>query len=176
MSELVKDPTYRSFLETMPPAHPIAAEKNAQKSPPWVVYVQIEAGGRWGKKEFWKYSKAFKFFRAWMKRGAYDATINNKRVPTSPPSRMVRIRGKFIKGSDGKVRQATTSVFWKLPSALAIDQPEHHWCLYCRRPTLFKFYSKHPRLGAVDGFTPRCCICGASSRIAFHHSDPGFRR
>lgn len=175
MSELVKDPTYRRFLETMPKTHPLSRDKKTQKSPPWVVYVQVEADGKWGKKEFWKYPKAFKFFREWMKRGAHDATINNKRVPTPPPSRIVRIKGKFITGTDGKQRQATTIVPWKLPSALQIDQPQHHWCMYCRRPVMFKFYSKHPRLGPVDSSVPRCCICGASARVALHSSDKMFR-
>lgn len=175
MSELVKDPTYRKFLETMPKTYPIIRDKELQKSPPWVVYVQVKPGGKWGKKEFWKYTKAFKFFRHWMKSGAHDATINNKRVPTPPPTRIVRIKGKYVLGSDGQNRQATTQVSWKLPSSLQIDQPQHNWCLYCRRPTLFKFYSSHPRLGAVDSMVPRCCICGASSRIAIHSSDKMFR-
>lgn len=175
MSELVKDPNYRAFLETQPKTPPISRDKGRQTSPPWIVYVQVSADGKWGKKEFWKYTKAFRFFRACMKQGVHDATINNRRIPTSPPSRMVRIKGKFVVGSDGIKRQATKLVEWKLPTALAQDQPEHHWCLYCRRPTVFKFYSKHPRLGRVDSFIQRCCICGASARIALTASDRSFR-
>lgn len=175
MSELVKEPGYRKFLETMPKTPIISRDKAVQKSPPWVVYVQIESGGKWGKKEFWKYTKAFKFFRACMKQGVHDATINNKRVPTPPPSRMVRIKGKYITGSDGVRRQATTSVEWQMPALLRADYPDHHWCLYCRRPVLWKFYSKHPRLGPVDPFIPRCCICGVSARIGIASSSKMYR-
>lgn len=166
MSELMQDPTYKAFLQTKPRTPKISRDPKWVLTPPWVVYVQRTADGPWGKKEFWKYSEAFKFFKAWMKNGAHDATINNRRIPTAPPSRLARIKGKYIKGSDGKMRQATKFVFWKVPAKLAMDQPSHFWCLYCRRPTIFKFYSKHKRLGVVDPTVRRCCICGASERIA----------
>lgn len=171
MSELIKDPTYKAFLQTKPKTPKISRDPKWVKTPPWVVYVQREMGGKWGKKEFWKYSDAFKFFRTWMKAGCYDATIHNKRIPFEPPSRLARIRGKFVKGSDGKMRQATKFVYWRVPSALMADQPDHNWCLYCRRPTVFKFYSKHKRLGAVDPTVKRCCICGASERVALSRKE-----
>lgn len=171
MSELIKDPTYRKFLETAPRTPPITRDARKASSPPWVVYVQREVDGPWGKKEFWKYSEAFHFFKLWMRRGAHDATINNKRFPTPPPERLVKIKGKYVTGSDGVRRQATKYITWKLPTALAMDQPQHHWCLYCRRPTMFKFFARHKRLGAVDPTVRRCCICGASERIALGASD-----
>lgn len=175
MSELVQDPVYRKFLQTKPVMPPHLADPSMVDTPPWVVYVQRESDGPWGRKAFWTYAKAFKFMRAWIKKGCHDVTINNNRVGYEPPYRLVRIKGKYVVGSDGIRRQATTRVVWKLPTALMLDQPEHHWCKYCRRPTVFKFYSKHKRLGAVDPNVPRCCICGASSRIALSHSDRSFR-
>lgn len=174
MSELIKDPTYRKFLETQPKTPKISRNQTMQKSPPWVVYVQREADGPWAKKECWKYSEAFKVFRHWLKKGAHDATINNKRYPTPPPSRLVKIKGKFVTGSDGKRRQATTYVTWRLPAAMSLDQPTHHWCLYCRRPTVFKYFSKHKRMGNVDSSVRRCCICGSSERIAMLDSERRF--
>lgn len=166
MSELIKDPVYRKFLETPPKTPKVTRDPTQQKSPPWVVYVQVENGGKWGKKEFWKYSEAFKFFRVWMKKGAHDATINNKRFPFDPPMRRVRIKGKFVLGSDGVERQATKEIPWKLKADIAVDYPDHHWCRYCRRPVVFKFFSKHKRIGDCDPTVKRCVICGSSTRIA----------
>ncbi len=175
MSELIRDPVYRAFLVRPPslPAH--AVDKRMNLSPPWVVYVQRETGGKWGKKEFWTYKKAFKFFKlALFKYRVHDATINNKRVGFDPPSKMVRIKGKYITGSDGKRRQATTRVWWKIK--LEPGDEEHHWCKYCRRPTVFKHYLSHKVLGQVDPTVRRCGICGASERIAIHTpSDRSFR-
>lgn len=169
MSELIKDPTYRKFLETKPKTPAISRDDKRAKTPPWVVYVQVEVGGPWGKKEFWKYSEAFKFFRAWMRKGAHDATINNKRVPFDPPERLARIKGKFVLGSDGVRRQATKYIRW-VPK-LEPEDPTHHWCRYCRRPVVFKYYSRHKRIGVVDPTVRRCCICGASERIAMLPSE-----
>lgn len=174
MSELLKDPTYKQFLLRPPRLPDIACDKQMNVSPPWVVYVQREPGGKWGKREFWTYKKAFKFFRKALALKVHDVTINNKRIPSEPPSQMVRIRGKYVKSSDGKMRQATKQVFWKL--RIESGEEEHHWCKYCRRPTVFKYYNKHKRLGVVDPWVKRCCICGASERIAIHTpSDKSFR-
>jgi RNase P subunit RPR2 len=60
--------------------------------------------------------------------------------------------------------------------SLQPEDEEHHWCKYCRRPTVFKYYTSHKRLGTVDPWVRRCCICGASERIAIHtRSDRTFR-
>ena len=105
MSELVKDPVYRRYLQTKPDLPPVARSKLNQ-SPPWVVYIQKDAHGKWGKREFWKYSEAFKFMSRALKLGVADAALNCKRIGFEPPSRFVRIKGKFVTGSDGKRRQA----------------------------------------------------------------------
>lgn len=166
MSELIKDPTYRQFLTRNPVLPAISRDKRMNLSPPWVVYVQKEQGGKWGKKEFWTYKKAFKFFRLALKLKVHDVTINCKRIGFEPPFTMVRIRGKFVKGSDGKMRQQQKRVYWRY--RFDGNDEEHHWCKYCRRPTVFKYYDRHRRLGQVDPTMPRCCICGASARIAIH--------
>lgn len=164
MSELVKDPTYKRFLQTKPKLPPIANNKHLQNRPPWVVYVQVKVDGPWGKKEFWKYTKAFDFLKRCLKANVHDATINNRRVPTDPPMRLVRIKGRYVVGSDGVRRQATTPMPWK--PRLSGDDVGHQWCPYCRRPTVFKFYSKHKALKEYcDPSVRRCCICGASERI-----------
>lgn len=174
MSELIKDKTYKKFLMTQPLIPPLLKDPRMVPSPPWVVYVQKDMDGPWGKKEFWKYTDAFKFFRKWLKRGAHDLALNNKRYGYEPPNRFARIKGKYVKGSDGVVRQATKSLPWR--PKLEQGDAEHHWCKYCRRPTVFKFYSRHKRIGVVDQTVPRCCICGASARIALSASDNLFRK
>lgn len=173
MSELVRDPVYKRFLQTKPTLPGIARSQKMMASPPWVVYIQKRADGPWGKKEFWKYSDAFKFLKKALKLGVHDAALNCKRVGFDPPLRFARIKGKFVVGSDGKERQATKAVPWK--PKLDVGDEDHHWCKYCRRPTVFKYYRKHKRLQVVDSTMPRCCICGASARIALPKSDRMFR-
>lgn len=174
MSELVEDPTYWEFLQTKPELPEISRDKRMMLTAPWVVYVQREAEGKWGKREFWKYSKALKFLERALAVGVHDAALNCRRIGFDPPSRFVRIKGKFVKGSDGKRRQATKRVYWK--PRLPADEADHHWCKYCRRPTVFKYFSTHKRLGKVDTTVPRCCICGASARIALPAHDRMYRK
>lgn len=169
MSELVKDPVYKKFLLTKPRTPSITRDERRAKSPPWVVYVQRDSGGSWGKREFWTYAPAFRFFKAWLEKGAHDLALNNKRFPFDPPTRFARIRGKYVVGSDGVRRQATKKIPWQ--PKLAPGDPDHYWCRYCRRPTVFKYYKKHRRLGFVDPEVRRCCICGASERIAMTAKD-----
>lgn len=176
MSELVKDPVYRKFLTTQPALPPIAKDKTMMATKPWVVYVQREKGGSWGKKEFWRYTKAFAFLNKALKADVYDCTINNRRIGFKPPQKFVRIKGKYVVGSDGVRRQQTKPVPWVFVTP--DGQPDHHWCKYCRRPTVFRYFRKHKALKGVDIDTtvPRCCICGASARIAIDwSSDKGFR-
>lgn len=168
--ELLEDPTYRQFLQTKPKLPKGSTDPELMKSPPWVVYVQKQSGGGWAKKEFWKYSEAFNFLKQMLRAGIHDGTINNRRNDTLPPSRWVRIKGKFVRGSDGVLRQATREVVWK--PKIPADEEFHTWCKFCRRPTVFKYFRRHkafigtPMEDFMDPTIPRCCICGASSRIA----------
>jgi hypothetical protein len=177
MSELLNDVVYRRYLEQKPKLPPVAMSRT-HPTGPWVVYVQREVDGKWGRKYFWKYGKALKFMLKFLEAGAHDAALNCRRVGFYPPSRRVRIKGKYVLGSDGVERQATKVVVWRPRKELLGDgQPEHHWCMYCRRPTVFIHYSRHKALGdmAVDQSVPRCCICGASARIAIPYNDRKFR-
>ena len=166
MSELVRDPAYRKFLQTVPRTPLISRDKTKMMTPPWVVYIQKEPHGSWGKRSFWKYSKAFKFLAKALKMGVADAALNNKRIGFEPPSKLVRVKGKYQLDSRGKKRQVTKLMVWKPP--LQAEDEDHHWCKYCRRPTVFKYYKRHRALKNqdLDTTVPRCCICGASARIA----------
>jgi hypothetical protein len=178
MSELLKDRFYREFLERVPKLPEVAKSKQKAASPPWVVYVQREREGKWGRRSFWKYKKALKFMLRHLELGAYDAALNCRRVGFYPPSRLVRIKGKFIAGTDGVKRQATKLIKWELRGDMLEGQPDHHWCMYCRRPTVFRHYKRHRAMGPIelDQSTPRCSICGASARIAVPESDRRFKQ
>lgn len=172
MSELLEDPTYRKFLTTKPEMPPHLRDPKKVPTAPWVVYVQREQNGPWGKKSFWKYGKALKFMSDCVyKYKVWDCALNNKRIGYEPPNRLVRVKGKFVVGTDGKRRQKVKYVVWRPSTALLLDQPEHLWCKYCRRPTLFKYYSRHKVLGTVTTDVRRCNICGASERIAMSRFD-----
>lgn len=163
MRDLLDDKRYKEYLLQKPKLPAVARDPSL--SPPWVIYVQMEADGRWRRKSFNTYREAFQFFKKLLPR-AHDLAFNNKRIPQEPPTRLVRIKGKYVMGSDGVKRQATKVVRWQ--PKLGPDEADHEWCMYCRRPTLFRFYSRHHALknGGVDGTVRRCCICGASERIA----------
>lgn len=178
MPELIKDSTYRKFLLTKPATPVISRDPRVMKTPPWVVYVQKEPHGRWGKKEFWKYSEAFNFLKRALKLGVHDAALHNRRIPTDPPARRVRIKGKFVLDSSGNKVQLTREVEWTWKGLLEPEESEHHWCLYCRRPTVFGYYRKHKARQPgmpIDSTIPRCCICGGSARVAIPFGHRRFR-
>lgn len=173
--ELLEDPVYKAFLLKQPQI-PKTAKANPS-SPPWRLWVLLHGEFRWRKRDFDTYTEAFNFLKKKLKTGKIkDAAIHCKRVAFPPPIRLAKIKGKFIKGSDGKLRQATKYVEWtvKLPA----EEPEaHRWCPYCRRPTVFKYYTRHHALDSIQGkgimvdpSVKRCCICGSSERIVSYRS------
>lgn len=165
MAELVEDPFYNEFLDR-PPLVPDDRDRKASfRLKPWVVYVRRHADGKWGKREFWSYKKALKFLRYALKLGVYDAALNNRRYWSAPPNRIVRVRGKYVQNSRGKTVQATKLVEWKPRTELLLEEEEHDWCGYCRRPTVYRHFGKHRMLGNVSPMIDRCSICGASRRI-----------
>lgn len=178
LPELFEDARFKEYFCKIPPTPRVAYDKSLTKQ--WVVYVQLKDPSAksghtgWKRKEFRKYRKAFALIRQLHKEGKlHDGAISNKRATRKPPSRMVRIKGKYIIGSDGVKRQATKMVVWK--PRLEPEEPEHHWCLYCGRPTIFRYFTKHHRFtsGCSDE-VPRCVICGTSSRIAIQLSEQRF--
>jgi len=164
--DLLEDPRYREFLTTKPRIPAISKDPTKMSTPPWVVYVQKQQLGPWGKKEFWKYSEALEFLKKAVRLKVHDAALNNRRNPTKPPSRVVRIKGKYTVDRKGNRVQVTKAVVWK--PKIPEGEIDHHWCLHCRRPTVFRYYRKHKalKMPAIDNNVPRCCICGASARVA----------
>lgn len=171
MSELLEDPAFRKFMMTSPKTPAVA--RGEHLSPMWVVYVQKVPSGKWRRRSFRKYKKAVIFMTKALNLGYHDAAINNRRIGFDPPTRIVRIKGKFKVGSDGVKRQVTKIVVWK-PRIPIGEDDEHHWCRACRRPTVWKHYSKHPALNqfpVLDYNVRRCCICGGSERVNMNYND-----
>lgn len=165
LPELLEDKAYREFFTTKPsspPAHPLA-------SPPWRVYIQRRLDGPWARRDFRTYTQAFKFIRPHLKT-CHDGAIQSKGVAYRPPGRLVRVTRNgapiMVKMTDGTYTQKTKFVEWRphLPEGEGV----HHWCPYCRRPTVFRWFSNHhafPKGSVFDPSLTRCIICGASERL-----------
>jgi len=136
LRELVRDPIYRKWIKT-PPLGGFSEYARFR------VYVQKEENGGWAKKDFEAFAPAYNFlvknYKSW-----YDAALTCRNQESRPP--VVRYKGK---------RQ------YYAPMLL---MPGHIWCGYCRRPTVFGYYSTHHTF-AAKGIKPlpyklRCGICG----------------
>lgn len=164
LRELLTDKIYREFFITVP-------EMPANLHPsqtPWRVYVQKELHGRWARRDFNQYRDAFKFLKPLLK-DAHDATIQSRGIAFSPPARVVKVKrnGQLLRDEKGKV--VLRRIVWQpiLPEA---EEP-HRWCPYCRRPTVFGWFSKHHAFSSgfeFDLALQRCTICGASERLISH--------
>lgn len=174
--DLLKDPKYKEFFCQIPelPEH---MTWNPE-SKPWRLYVKLKGEGHWRAKDYHTYKEAFLKLKRILPR-VNDAAITSKAKPFDPPHRVVRVKGKFqmnkqnqfVLDKQGNKKPITKLVFWK-PQMSPDEFEEHHWCPYCRRPTVFKYFLTHhaltPRkLGGmgIDPSLKRCLICGSSERI-----------
>lgn len=146
MRTLLKDSLYRQWV-LRPPDGWDARDSAFEGVRPWRVFVQRIEDGPWGVKDFKSYRKALAFFAKAIKLGVWDATINHKVHQFGPPRLRARKGGRTVPW-DG------------IP-------PGHRWCSFCRRPTIFRYYKKHPAipLPMVIPYVSRCSICGSSSRF-----------
>lgn len=168
LSTLLEDPDYKEFFLKVPKLP--AVVYSANQAPPWRLYVLLKGDKNWRRKDFPAYAPAFKHLKRLLKSGKVeDAAINCRRFTSPPPLQSIRVRGKYVVGSDGVRRQVVKRVEWK-PRYTRDDFEDHTWCPYCRRPTVFRYYARHHAMAdlgiAIDPSVQRCCICGASSRIA----------
>lgn len=164
--DLLEDSRYKEFFCKVPKLPDHLTESRL----PWRLYVQYKGDHRWRTKDFPTYQAAFKALKKLLPR-AHDAAINCKAFPHQPPLREVRIKGKYFTGADGKKQQVTKLVKWKarIPDG---EYEEHHWCPYCRRPTVFQHFTRHHALSnkktagiPIDPTLRRCSICGTSERL-----------
>lgn len=161
--DLLGDERYKKFfcrVPTLPEGH---------SELPWRLAVQMKPHGPWAVKDYATYQEAFKKLKANLSR-VNDAAIISKASPFTPPTKVVRIKGKFIERR-GKKIPVTRAIPWA--PVIPPDEFEvHTWCPYCRRPTVFKRFIVHPvltrrRLNGIpiDPDIERCSICGASARL-----------
>jgi hypothetical protein len=169
LRELLEDKVFKEFFTTIP-------EVQGYMHPgrlPWRVYVQKERGGPWRKKDFRTYREAFLFLKPRL-RDVYDATIQSRGTAFPPPAKVVKVvkrlpSGKKVPVRDEKGKQQYRRIVWR-PILPEMEEP-HRWCPYCRRPTVFGWFSKHhafPRGFEFDLSLQRCTICGASERLVAH--------
>lgn len=164
---LLEDPKFKEYFCKVPKL-PYAATRLPQ---PWEVQMRLKGKKGWTIEKLDTYKGAFLLVNGYRKEGnLVDGAIVCKRIQFPPPMRVVRIKGKY-KIVNGVRSQETRLVAWK--PTLDIGEPDHHWCGYCRRPTVFGYYRTHHALPKtalgkgveLDPSILRCAICGASERI-----------
>lgn len=133
LRELLKDPEYRKWF-SQPPAITVS-----HHTPPWRFFAQREEGGRWAKAELDTYRDAYSAVRLRLPE-YFDMAIHCKPQGFKPPIVVI----------DGK------KSWMPLPDG-------HYWCVYCRRPTVFSYFSSHPAMPKVTiaDYELRCSICAA---------------
>jgi hypothetical protein len=160
--ELLEDKQYKEFFLKQPEM-PSVIRQNPHLRP-WRVYIQREADGPWAKKDLRTYTEAFQLFKHY-RPDIHDAAICSRSIGFAPPHRLVRIKGQYReivhKGKKTTV-QVTKLVVWK--PKLPPEEGSHTWCTYCRRPTIFRYFSKHHAFTGselqISQEYLRCTICG----------------
>lgn len=163
--ELLEDPTFRKFVVTKPDLPPAASIGGRL---PWRLWVQREAGGRWAKKDFTSYGEAARALKSYLKT-AHDLALGSRSVAFKIPGRWVNLSkgGQPVYLRDAKnqiVVRDGVKVRKQKFVAMSLP-PGHAWCIYCRRPTVFTWFSRHHAFSKElqDLFRrdeERCTICG----------------
>jgi len=164
LEELLQDEDYKKFFLTVPKLPP-----HYRGSQPWKLMILKEGETQWRTKKFNTYSEAFKALKK-LRPTIADGLINSPGLDWQPPIKRYRVKGRTVKVGRKEVPMIRL-VTWK--PMIAGDMPQHHWCPYCRRPTVFSYFSVHPamtkqrsNLGAnVDPTLLRCGICAASEQL-----------
>lgn len=161
--ELLSDPEYRKYFTTVPelPAH------YTPDAMPWRLILQLKGDTHWKSKRFGTYQEAFRGFKTVLPK-IQNAAINCPGLNFMPPTRLVRVKGKFHTEGKLKGQPIVKALVWK--PRLEPDHEPHHWCGYCRRPTIFVNKGMGARM--LNGFRLpatqvafRCSLCGASEQI-----------
>jgi len=135
LKQLLRDPIYRKWFSTQPLGGFPAYTK-------FRVYAQVKDDGPWAKKDFNDFKDAYNFVAKYLKKWN-DAALVAKNYESRPP--VVRKQGR---------RQYYAPV---------MTLPGHHWCTYCRRPTVFSYYTQHhafPQGFQILAYKRRCGVCG----------------
>lgn len=149
--ELLDDPVYKKYFCTVPKLPDVP-----RIAPPWRLYAKVEGKG-WAKRDFPSYQGAFRAFGK-LRPGLLDAAIVCLPMLLDPPTKVVKIKGKYVNGV-----QVTKEILWQ--PKLEGHEQDHHWCGRCRRPTTFGYFTKHHAFRGenarlMDPSVRRCVICG----------------
>lgn len=119
---------------------------------PWRLFIQKEKDGRWAKVDLPSYAKALAAVRLKLPE-VWDISVHCKPQSSNPP--VLKISGK--------------KVYNPIPEG-------HEWCGYCRRPTVFKVFGRHPNHKYRSEPSMRCTICGVRleflKRLSISHNWP----
>jgi hypothetical protein len=129
---LSKDKFYKAWFSKPPTL------KVLHHTPPWRVYVRKEQQGSWARVDVEAFGKAHNEIVRRLP-DYWDFALHSKCQAFLPP--VLKAGGKHV---------------W-------LPMPDgHNWCEYCRRPTVFKFFKRHPAIRQViNPDDLRCGICGA---------------
>jgi hypothetical protein len=130
---LLDDPVYEKWFEQPP-----LLDRELTR---WRVYAKLKRKDPWRKADFAKWTEAHAFVAAgW--REWYDCALVCRNHPHRPP--VVRVGGK------------------RHYHAPLLTIPNHQWCPYCRRPTVFAWFTQHHAFTTISPlpWRKRCGVCG----------------
>ena len=157
LRELLRDPVYRQWFRKTP-----TLNNFVPSGKPWRVYVQRDLEGSWAKADFETYAKAANYIIRNIKR-FHDAALTCPSHAFHPPvlvskePRKVIVTVQLKGGKTKKVRRFAYRRYYWRP---AMELYGHQWCPYCRRPTVFAYFSRHHTHRAILPYELRCTICG----------------
>lgn len=134
---LLKEDTFYRRWFMKPPTLTVLQRADAT---PWRLFVQHEEGGRWSKVDLRTYHRAYAEARVRLPE-VWDMTIHSRPQAFRPPI----------------LKQGKKRIYLPIPDG-------HKWCVYCRRPTVFAYFDRHPNIRmTINPEELRCLICGARS-------------
>lgn len=160
LKELLRDPAYRAYFTKVPQL----PEHYTPENMPWKLMILKPTENIWRTKRMGTYEEAFAGLKKLLP-FISNAAINCPPLGFMPPTRTVRLKGKY----DRKGKQLTRTTMW-LPQ-IAGDMEHHDWCPHCRRPSIFHLATLSRPRKENTYVTPRgepvirCIICGSSERV-----------
>jgi len=158
--ELREDDRFEKYFTTVPE---IPEHYYAEGHRPWRLLVLVKGEQKWRSQRVEYYDEALERLDKIMPKIA-NAAINNPGLNFMPPIRHFKVKNSL----DKRGKPVIASRVWT-PN-LTADMDQHHWCGYCRRPTVFGYKALRPRmlngyrLGASE-IAHRCLLCGSSADL-----------
>lgn len=159
--ELLDDEKYAKYFNAVPvlPDH-----YYNEGSTPWRLMVLVKGEHKWRSKRFADYDEALEQFEKLLPK-ITNGAINSPGLNFMPPIRHARVKNRVHPKTK---RPLIVSRVW-VP-ALSGEMPQHHWCGYCRRPTIFGHKAMPAKM--LNGFrlpassvAYRCTLCGSNAEL-----------